>query len=185
MTTLGWLETMMPRHDMDTARICHRHGHDTDFIHKRWSIRYNTTRDVAYFEVSMHHRLEMDWALPSPYYCVPIVSHLAGGASHSHITCISRMVPLSLSLSLHAHVYIGKFRERCNLMWDAVGGIKAQVEWFGFERDRVNRWYIKFHFTPVQELQPWVCMYAHKVSGAHFLHVSYGGQSKILKISFH
>ena len=46
---------MMPRYDMDTTRIRHRYDRDTDFICKKWSIRYETTRYGAYFEVSVHY----------------------------------------------------------------------------------------------------------------------------------
>ena len=46
----------MPKHGMDTAGIRRQHGKNTDFTHKKWSIGYDTTRYVAHFEVSMHHR---------------------------------------------------------------------------------------------------------------------------------
>ena len=52
------IEAMMPRYGTDTAGTCHRHGKDTDFIHKKWSIGYDKTRYAAHYEASAHHRIE-------------------------------------------------------------------------------------------------------------------------------
>ena len=38
------LSAMMHRYVMDMARTRHKHGKDTDFTHKKWSIGYYTTR---------------------------------------------------------------------------------------------------------------------------------------------
>ena len=50
-----WQPTM-PRYSMETTRTRHRHGRDIDFTYKNRSIGYDTTRYVAHFEVSVHHR---------------------------------------------------------------------------------------------------------------------------------
>lgn len=49
----------MPRDSMDTAKTRPGYGIDMDFMYKNLSIRYNTTQRVAYFEVSVHHRLQV------------------------------------------------------------------------------------------------------------------------------
>ena len=51
------LSLMMHRYDLDIARTCHRQDRDTDFIYKKWSIGYDTTQYITYFEVYVHHSL--------------------------------------------------------------------------------------------------------------------------------
>lgn len=48
MVVLG--SPMMPRNDINTAGTRYGYGRDKGFIHKKGSIGYNKTWQVAYFE---------------------------------------------------------------------------------------------------------------------------------------
>ena len=76
-----WKWSMIPRYNMDTAGTRHRLGRDTNFTCKKWSIEYDTTRYVAHFEVSVHHR---------KWFTCESVTHV----DHFPITCEIDKQPL-------------------------------------------------------------------------------------------
>lgn len=43
------------RYGMGTTRTRREYGMDTDFAHKKWKVRYDATRYIVHFEVSMQH----------------------------------------------------------------------------------------------------------------------------------
>ena len=47
---------MIPRYGKDMVRARYGYGRDMDFTNKKWSIEHDTTRYIAHFEVSLHHR---------------------------------------------------------------------------------------------------------------------------------
>lgn len=59
-TTFQWVThawnlccPMMFKYDMDTIRTCHVYDKDTNFIHKKWSVRYNTAWYVAHLNYGL------------------------------------------------------------------------------------------------------------------------------------